>query len=71
MTDFTDFIKDMFTVPSIKLKINQLQSLQTWQTVEKVLHVLQDHASRAKYLHLISLLGKVTGEHIGEAFDVG
>ena len=58
------------TIMSVKLEVNQLKALQSGQIVEQVLHVLQNHATRSKYLHLIVFLGKVTGKHVGEALYI-
>ena len=59
------------TILAIKLEIHQLQPLQPWETVEKILHVLENHPPSAVYLHLVIGFGKVAGENIGEALDVG
>ena len=52
VTHLAHLVQHMFTITTIKLQVNKLQSLQTWQTVKQILHVLQNHASCAKYLDL-------------------
>lgn len=58
------------TIMSVKLEVDQLETLQSGQIVEQIFHVLQNHASCSKYLHLIIFLGKVTGKHVGEALNI-
>ena len=70
VANLAHLVQHMLSVPAIKLEVHQLQPLQAGETVEKILHVLENHSSRPVDLNLVIGFCKVTRENIGETLDV-